>query len=514
MTEPAPDRPVAFRRRVLVNTLSTGVANIWAIVVGLVTLPLLLHGMGAASFGTWVLVQTFSAVTGWISLADLGVGTATTRNVATKAARDDRDGVTTTVTSALSVFVGVGALCALVLVTVGRRFLPALFHTPHALRADLRFALALFAVQVVVDLVTEGCEACLEGLQRVDLSRGADAVRRTAVAAATAAVALAGGGLKGVAAASLAASVGGMAVAVVLLARHLPAGGRRPSPAIVRELLAYGRTVAVLRPLGVVHRSVDRVVVGGVFGPSAVALVEVATQMMNGADAILSAASYAVIPSAAWLDSRGDRTTLVELLERGTKYSLLATLPVVGLGIALAGPIVHLWVGARYSAAPGLAAVALLYIALVAPLQVGSNLLLAVGEAGAVLRSAAAAIVVNVALSVTLVHVTGIVGVFQATLLAACVLLPPLTRSVLREVGISLRQFLATAVTPAVAPLVALGAVSGACVAAPLPDVATLVLGALGGFGAFVVVALRFSMSRSELAELRRLAARTPATAP
>jgi O-antigen/teichoic acid export membrane protein len=68
--------------------------------------------------------------------------------------------------------------------------------------------------------------------------------------------------------------------------------------------------VAVLRPLGVLHRTIDRVVVGSVLGPSAVALVEIATQMMNGADAILSAMSYAVLPSAAWLRARGDRATL------------------------------------------------------------------------------------------------------------------------------------------------------------------------------------------------------------
>src|SRR3954467_10992070 len=82
-----PTRP--FRRRVLLNTASTGVANIWAMVVALATLPLLLHGLGAQAFGLWVLLQTFSAVTGWLSLVDLGVGTATARAVAERAALDD-----------------------------------------------------------------------------------------------------------------------------------------------------------------------------------------------------------------------------------------------------------------------------------------------------------------------------------------------------------------------------------------------------------------------------------------
>ena len=467
-------------------------------VVMLVSLPLLLRGMGAAAFGLWVLVHTFSAVTGWVSLADLGVGTATTRAISERAANNDTDGLGRTVTSALVVFVGVGALCALALATVGRSFLPDLFNAPRELRAGLEIALVCFAAQVLVDLVTEGCEACLEGLQRVDLSRAADAVRRTVVAAATAATALAGGGLKGVALASLLASAVGMVVAAALLRPEMPHGQRRPSRRVVRELLSYGRTVALLRPLGVLHRTIDRVVVGSVFGPSAVALVEIATQIMNGAEAILSAMSYAVLPSSAWLNARGDRGTLAELVERGTKYALLATLPAVCIGAILAGPIVHVWVGDRY-------------IAAAAPVQVGSQLLLGVGKAGVIVRAAAAAIVVNVVASIVLVNVVGVVGVFQATLLAEAVVIPPLARAMLNEVGLSCRDFVRGALLPVLAPVVALIVVAGGVALAPLDDVTTLALGVSGGLAAYAVIALRFAVSRPELTEFRRLLARTPA---
>jgi hypothetical protein len=48
-----------FRRQVLVNTASSGVANGWAMVVAFVSLPVLLSGLGQAAFGTWVLLSTF-----------------------------------------------------------------------------------------------------------------------------------------------------------------------------------------------------------------------------------------------------------------------------------------------------------------------------------------------------------------------------------------------------------------------------------------------------------------------
>jgi len=503
--------PNRFRRQVLLNTASTGLANGWAMVVALVSLPLLLSGLGPTVFGTWVLVQTFSAITGWFSLADIGLGTAATRAIAERASLDDRTAASRITSSALAAFAALGLLCAGGLALAGPALLPRLFHTPTALRHDLRLSLVLFACQIMVDLLTEGAEACLEGLQRVDLSRGVDAVRRTTVAVVTVIAAQTNGHLPAVAMASLAASVVGALVAAVVLRRHLPAPVSAPALEDLRHLFAYGKTVAVLRPLGVLHRTMDRIIVGAVLGPAAVSLVEIATQVQNGAEAILSATAYAVVPTAAWLTARGDRKTMHELLHRGTKYSLLVTIPVGTVAAMLAGPLVRIWLGRRYGEAAGLAAVALLITIITAPTQVASNLLLGVGRATDILRAAGMAIVVNLVLSLVLVHITGIVGVFQATLLASIVLVPALLRSVLRSVGSDLSSFLRDAVAPVLLPTAALVAVTGIAVALPLSDLPTLAVGGVLGLGAYLAFALRWSVDRNELAELRSSIGRRPA---
>ncbi|HET7718445.1 MAG TPA: oligosaccharide flippase family protein, partial [Acidimicrobiales bacterium] len=159
----------------LLNTAWTGVANFWAMVLALVTLPLLLHGLGRVAFGTWALLQTFSAITGWLSLVDLGVGTASTRAIAEQASLDDDRAVAGTIASTLACFASLGLVCAGILALAGPSVLPALFKTPSGLRDDLTFAVVVFAAQIVADLLTEGVESCLEGLQRVDLSRAVDA---------------------------------------------------------------------------------------------------------------------------------------------------------------------------------------------------------------------------------------------------------------------------------------------------------------------------------------------------
>ena len=108
-----------------------------------------------------------------------------------------------------------------------------------------------------------------------------------------------------------------------------------------------------MQPIGVVRRQIDRVVVGLVVGPAGVAVVEVATQALNGADTVLVASTYAVTPASSWLASRRDHEALRELLLRGSKYAVLVTYPLVLGGMLLAGPIVRLWVGPAQRAAVG-----------------------------------------------------------------------------------------------------------------------------------------------------------------
>ncbi len=71
-----------LKRRLVVNTAATGFGSAWSIVLGLVTLPVLLAQLGSEAFGVWVLIQTFSAFTGWCSLVDVGIGVAGTRAIA------------------------------------------------------------------------------------------------------------------------------------------------------------------------------------------------------------------------------------------------------------------------------------------------------------------------------------------------------------------------------------------------------------------------------------------------
>lgn len=516
MTSPNPDRP--YRRRVLVNTAAVGAANGWSMVLALVSLPLMLRGLGSAAFGTWILLQTFSAVNGWLSLLDLGMATAGTREIAGRHGVDDEPGLAEAVGTTVAVLSVLAVATGLVFAVVGPFVLPALFRTPEDLRGPLQLAIVVYGVQATFDLVTGAFTSVLDGYQRVDRARAVDVARRTLVTAATAVAALVTHRLGVVAVASAVATVVGTVGA--LLATRATARGLRPraSMAGARTLFRYGRTVAVLRPLGVLRSTVDRFVVGVILGPSAVALVEVATQVQNGANAVLSASSYSVVPTAARLHAQREPAKLTELVESATRYSLLATWPVAALSAVLAAPLIDVWVGAAYEEAALLIVLACTAVAITAPGQVGSQYLLGTGRARTILRIAFLAIVVNVAGSIVLVKLVGVAGAFEATILGALITAPLMIAAVLADLRLGAGPFVRTAVLPAVPA--ALGAIVGgaAALALPLGSLLTLLVGAVLGVGCAGLAAFAWGLRPHERAKVvsvvRSKVRRGPGPAP
>ena len=362
----------------------------------------------------------------------------------------------------------------------------------------------VFGLQVAFELIVQGAGYCLEGLQRLDLSRGADALRRTVVAVATAAVALGGGGLRGVAwAAAVGTAVGAVAAVAILRAR----GGRMPvvlHRGDAREMVGYAGTVAALNGVGVLNRTMNRLVVGWVLGPAAVALVEIATQIQNAALAVLTSTSYVALSSSSWVFERRDHARLTELALLGTKYSMLATVPLAVLAAVLAEPLVHLWVGDRYDDAAGLVVLGLAYVVMASPVALASYVLQGVGQAKTVLWASLPGAAVNLVASFVLVEVVGIAGAFQATLLAMLVVGPLLARALVRQLGVPLGGFVRRSVVPALGPAVAAGLGAGVAVALPLGDAPTVAVGVVLGVALAVPVALWVAVDRDEIGDLVR----------
>lgn len=496
------ERP--FHRRVLRNSVAGLAANVWAIAVALITLPLMVHGLGLANFGRWVLLQTMSASTGWLVVMDGGLAVAGTRLVSTRAAMARHEGTGSALGTTIATFVALGAVSAAICLALAWPVLEALGRIPADEVATARAAALLLSLQVAGEFVQQGAEACLEGLQRLDLSRGVDAVRRALFYGSTAAVAMSGGSLRTVELAAVAASALGALLGMAVLAAQRPPR-LSLSAGDLREMLIYASKVVLLRPISAIYALMNRVIVGAVLGPAPVSAVEVATQLGNGANSVVAGITAALVPSSAWVDARGDRKKLTVTLLTGTRYALVLSWPLAAGVAMLATPGIRLWVGTVLAGTASRATqVAMAASVVTATGQVAGNILLGVGRGGVIVRVATVGVIVNLAASVALVYPLGVAGVFWGTLIAAAVTTPWIVVAACRYCDTHPRQFLAKAVAPPLVPLLAELAVLGFVDALGLRPAATLALGVPLGAVVAVGATLRWALPAGEVAGLWR----------
>jgi O-antigen/teichoic acid export membrane protein len=494
-----------LKRRLVANSVATATGNIWTIVLSLAAVPILLASLGAQAFGVWALLQTLSVSTGWLSLADAGIGIATARSIAEAESLGDRGALERIVATSLTLFAATGVGAAIVLGTLGVAILPTIFHVPDQLVRSTQLAAVLAGAQAFLDLTARSFQAGLEGLQHVDLARLADTIRRTIVTAATCGVALLGGGLVAVAAAAALSSVSGVVASYALLRRRVRVRPLSASVTQARVLMRYALSVAVLRPISVIHRTVDRMVVGIVLGPAWVAAVEVASSLQGGADALLSATSYPVTPTAAWLDARKDGDAQRGLMLRGTRLSLAVTLPIAVSVAVMSAPFIRVWLGNDAPKGSALlATVGVASIIAAAPVAIASNMLVGVGNASPVIRAALAGIVVNVGLTVLLVNLIGAVGAFCATFIAGIVTLPLILFAALARFDVPLSVFVRKSVVAGAIPATAFAGLLILVRLVVHGALTQLVVGALAGAVVLIVLTFKYTLTDQERARFRR----------
>src|SRR6202161_1346253 len=95
------------KKRILKNVGSSWSALATNVIVGVFLSPLILHKLGDAAFGIWVLI--FS-VTGYYGLFDLGIRSSIIRYVSKYTATDEREKLSQFVNTALFTYTGIGVV--------------------------------------------------------------------------------------------------------------------------------------------------------------------------------------------------------------------------------------------------------------------------------------------------------------------------------------------------------------------------------------------------------------------
>lgn len=140
--------PSSVRRRLMRGLAATSLTPLLAAATQLGTVPLFLHAWGAAKYGNWLIL---SAVPAYLSLSDLGFGSASGSDMTARVAAGDREGALCTFQSS---WVLLNSVSVLVLLAVALTvwWLPwrSLLHLSGLASREVALTIALLAIYVLL----------------------------------------------------------------------------------------------------------------------------------------------------------------------------------------------------------------------------------------------------------------------------------------------------------------------------------------------------------------------------
>jgi O-antigen/teichoic acid export membrane protein len=506
--------------RLVRNTLVNGLGSVIGILVGLVLTPFMIDRLGLDAYGVWSLALTLTFSGGYAALADLGIEGATMRYVAEANAEDDLDAVSQTVSTTLLLLCVIASVLAPAAVALSGP-LVSLFGVSAHLRGAAGLCFALVGGQLAFELPARAFVAVLEGTQRFIAIQAVELARVLLQASLYVLVLLEGWGVAALGGALMASSLCMLVTYWQLAHRALP--GLRVSPlhaqrSELRRIVRFGGGVLSLRVVGSIYYQADKVIVGIVLGSGPVGLYEIADKLSLAAASMASVSVSAVVPAAAF--ARRNLAVVRDMFVRGSCYAAAASLPFAVAGLIFAKPLLVSWIGPRAVPAVAAARLFLAYEALQAVQNVGATMVLGLGRIRVPLIVNALATVVNLALSIVLVHTLGFAGVIVGTLIANGLAWPVLLRFYLHVFETPLRVWLARIARPILVGMLVQVAVSlpllvlvGRTHSLPVAFAASAVSVA-SSLGAFVLIGVTGKDRRALLSTLAGALGRVPRESP
>jgi O-antigen/teichoic acid export membrane protein len=194
-----------------------------------------------------------------------------------------------------------------------------------------------------------------------------------------------------------------------------------------------------------------RIVLGAYRTPTAVGLYEGPVRAHNLLYALGGALAVPTVPTASRYVAARDERRLRELAVRGSRYTLALFVPLAVTLMALAEPIIGVWLGERYTDGATALTVLVSYWVLFGALIVTPGFLAGAGEARVAGLTLACAAALNLLLALVLTPELGVEGPAVATAAALVVAFPLLLRLGLRASGARLGELAARALAPAYA---------------------------------------------------------------
>ncbi len=338
----------AHARRAFSNAALNLVASVLPFPLALVTVPAVIRGFGVDRYGV---LATAGVVLAYAALLDLGLGRASTRFLARSLGSEGGDeAVVGTFWTVTALAAAVGAVGAALLLAAADPLVQGVLRVPAGLVAESRSAFRALAVAVPPVILVPVLLGALEAQRRFDLV--------AAISVPTAVLGLLApllvlpwtvrlsAAILAIAAVQAVAFVAAFATCLVAIPGLRRAVRVRPDA--VRQLLGYGRWVAVSNVIGPLMVNADRLAIGAVLSVRWVTFYAAPYELVNRLSLVPSSLMRAMFPLFSADRSPDVREARPLAVDAARAIALLLG-PAAVLLVAWAPDVLRLWLGADFA---------------------------------------------------------------------------------------------------------------------------------------------------------------------
>jgi O-antigen/teichoic acid export membrane protein len=340
---------VLIRGRLLArNTLINLVGQGLPLIVAVLTMPIVIRGLGAERFGILSLIWV---VLGYFSVFDLGFGRAATKLVGEALGRGHSERVPRIVWTAVLCQLVLGLLGFVVLAITTPVLVERVLKTPPHLLNEARNSFLILALCIPGVLAAGSFRGLLEANQRFDLVNYVRAPFIVATFAIPLAGVLVGWSLPVIVLVLVAAQAATAAAYCHLSLRTFPS--LRTVPRLDREELRrlawFGGWVTVSSVVSPLLVYMERFIIGIRLSVAAVAYYSAPHEVASRLLIIPISLVGTLFPAFTTLAGQGDLQRVDALTARAIKYLMLSLGPVVILVTVNARDILTLWLGSDFA---------------------------------------------------------------------------------------------------------------------------------------------------------------------
>lgn len=440
-------------RSIFYNTGSNVLVMIVKLVITFVMTPIFVRNLGNYDYGLW---EMLGAIIGYMGLLDLGIKPAISRFASKyKAEQSDLD-LKVLYSSAFLFMAVIGLLITSFFVLWGF-FFPELLAENATESQRYTLLLLILAVQLLITFPAFVAESFFEGFQKYYLKNNITIFNSIVGSVAIYFLITPENGL------ILLAGINavGFSIKYVILIWLLtrPAYGNIKvdfsyfSYSKLKEILSFGFKSFVQGIATRVENATDSLVIGFFLGPALVPIYSIPANLVNYIRTFGWTLTHAFMPLFSQLSALSEGEKIKQVYFAASRYVISLILP-IGAGVCLVGSsFIGLWIGPEFGESSDLLILLLvLFTAFPFIDPFCSRYLTAIGKHGIFAKLTPVSALLNLVISVALVHKFGIIGVAVGSVIPVFIFVPVYLAYTCKQLGVSVWDYLRECIFPALLP--------------------------------------------------------------